>query len=74
MIRQASFNTVVTRRGAPMLGYAARGLTEEQRGRLGLGPARVLTRSMASDEDFRGPVVELRQIPLPRGADSVSPS
>jgi hypothetical protein len=50
-------------RGIPVLVYTGRDLTEEQRGRLRLGPTRFLTKSKASDQDFRQLVVELRQIP-----------
>ncbi len=57
-------------RGIPVLVYTACDLTEEQRGRLRPGPTRFLTKSKASDEDFRRLVVELRQIPLARGADT----
>ena len=46
--------------GVPVLVFTARELTEEQRGRLRLGPTRFLTKSRASDEDFRRLVVELR--------------
>ena len=46
---------------------------EEQRGRLRLGPTRFLTKSKTT-EDFPRLVVELRQIPLPRSADSVTRS
>jgi signal transduction histidine kinase len=60
-------------RGIPVLVYTARDLTEAERGRLRLGPTRFLTKSKASDEDFRRLVVELRQIPLSRGADAVTP-
>jgi len=56
-------------RDIPVLVYTARDLTEQQRGRLRLGPTRFLTKSKASDEDFRRLVVELRQIPLARGAE-----
>ena len=58
-------------RGIPVLVYTGRDLTEEQRGRLRLGPTRFLTKSKASDEDFRRLVAELRQIPLARGAETV---
>ena len=61
-------------RGIPVLVYTARDLTEAERGRLRLGPTRFLTKSKASDEDFRRLVVELRRIPLPRGAETVTPS
>ena len=61
-------------RGIPVLVYTARDLTAEQRGRLRLGPTRFLTKSKASDEEFRRLVVELRQIPLARGADILAPS
>ena len=50
-------------KGIPVLVYTGRDLTEEQRGRLRLGPTRFLTKSKASDQDFRQLVVELRQIP-----------
>ena len=43
--------------GIPVLVYTARDLTEEQRGRLRLGPTRFLTKSKASDEEFRRLVV-----------------
>ena len=56
-------------RGIPVLVYTARDLTEEQRGRLRLGPTRFLTKSKASDEEFRRLVMELRQIPPTPGAD-----
>ena len=59
--------------GIPVLVYTARDLTEAQRGRLRLGPTRFLTKSKASDEDFRRLVMELRQIPLTRGVE-VTPS
>jgi signal transduction histidine kinase len=58
----------------PVLVYTARDLTEEQRGRLRLGPTRFLTKSKASDEEFRRLVVELRRIPLARGAETETPS
>jgi PAS domain S-box-containing protein len=58
-------------RGIPVLVYTGRDLTEEQRGRLRLGPTRFLTKSKASDEEFRRLVVELRQIPPARGATTV---
>ena len=61
-------------RGIPVLAYTGRDLTEGQRGRLRLGPTRFLTSSMASDEDFRRLVTELRQIPLACGADAVTRS
>ena len=61
-------------KGIPVLVYTARDLTEEQRGRLRLGPTRFLTKSKASDEDFRRLVMELRQIPLARGAETVTQS
>jgi CheY-like chemotaxis protein len=63
-----------TLRGIPVLVYTARDLTEDERGRLRLGPTRFLTKSKASDEDFRRLVVELRQITLARGADAVTRS
>ena len=50
-------------RGIPLLVYTGRDLTEEQRGRLRLGPTRFLTKSKASDQEFRRLVVELRQVP-----------
>ncbi len=50
-------------REIPVLVYTGRDLVEEQRGRLRLGPTRFLTKSKASDEEFRRLVVELRQIP-----------
>jgi CheY-like chemotaxis protein len=56
--------------GIPVLVYTGRDLTEEQRGRLRLGPTRFLTKSKASDEEFRRLVVELRQILPARGADT----
>jgi CheY-like chemotaxis protein len=59
-------------REIPVLVYTGRDLVEEQRGRLRLGPTRFLTKSKASDEEFRRLVVELRQIP--RGADAGSAS
>jgi hypothetical protein len=49
-------------------------LTEEQRGRLRLGPTRFLTKSKASHEDFRRLAVELREVPLPRAADTATRS
>jgi signal transduction histidine kinase len=58
----------------PVLVYTARELTEEQRGRLRLGPTRFLTKSKASDEDFRRLVVELRRVPLARAIETVTPS
>jgi signal transduction histidine kinase/DNA-binding response OmpR family regulator len=61
-------------RDIPVLVYTGRDLTEEQRGRLRLGPTRFLTKSKASDEDFRRLVVELRKVPLARGADTVTGS
>lgn len=61
-------------KGIPVLVYTARDLTEAQRGRLRLGPTRFLTKSKASDEDFRRLVMELRQIPLARGAETVTQS
>jgi len=61
-------------RGIPVLVYTARDLTEEQRGRLRLGPTRFLTKSKASDEDFRRLVVELRKVPVARGAETVTGS
>ncbi|HXG54725.1 MAG TPA: PAS domain S-box protein [Vicinamibacterales bacterium] len=48
-------------RSIPVLVYTGRDLTEEQRGRLRLGPTRFLTKSKASDEEFRRLVVELRR-------------
>ena len=56
-------------RSIPVLVYTGRDLTEEQRGRLRLGPTRFLTKSKASDEDFRRLVLELRQIPPARVTD-----
>ena len=56
--------------GVPVLVYTGRDLTEEQRGRLRLGPTRFLTKSKASDEDFRRLVVELRRVPVARGAET----
>jgi PAS domain S-box-containing protein len=53
-------------RGIPVLVYTGRDLTEEQRGRLRLGPTRFLTKSRASDEEFRRLVIELRQVALAR--------
>ena len=50
-------------RDVPVLVYTGRDLTEEQRGRLRLGPTRFLTKSKASDAEFRRLVLELRQIP-----------
>ena len=50
-------------RSIPVLVYTGRDLTEDQRARLRLGPTRFLTKSKASDQDFRRLVVELRQIP-----------
>ncbi|HXG72333.1 MAG TPA: PAS domain S-box protein [Gemmatimonadaceae bacterium] len=47
--------------GIPVLVYTGRDLTEEQRGRLRLGPTRFLTKSRA-DEEFRRLVLELRQV------------
>jgi DNA-binding response OmpR family regulator len=61
-------------RGIPVLVYTGRDLTEEECGRLRLGPTRFLTKSKASDEDFRRLVVELRQIPPVRRADLVTQS
>ena len=61
-------------KGIPVLVYTARDLTEQQRGRLRLGPTRFLTKSRASDEDFRRLVVELRQISVARGAGTVTRS
>jgi signal transduction histidine kinase len=58
-------------KGVPVLVYTARDLTEEQRGRLRLGPTRFLTKSKASDEDFRRLVVELRRISMSRGVETV---
>jgi PAS domain S-box-containing protein len=52
--------------GIPVLIYTGRDLTEEQRARLRLGPTRFLTKSRASDEEFRRLVIELRQSPLSR--------
>lgn len=49
-------------RGIPVIVYTGRDLMEEQRGRLRLGPTRFLTKSKASDEEFRRMVVELRQV------------
>jgi DNA-binding response OmpR family regulator len=54
----------------PVLVYTGRDLVEEQRGRLRLGPTRFLTKSKASDEEFRRLVAELRQIPRPTEAGS----
>ena len=59
-------------RGIPVLVYTARDLTDEQRGRLRLGPTRFLTKSRASDEDFRRLVMELRHIPQSHGAEAVT--
>ena len=50
-------------RDIPVLIYTGRDLTEEQRGRLRLGPTRFLTKSRASDDEFRRLVIELRQSP-----------
>jgi CheY-like chemotaxis protein len=61
-------------RDIPVLVYTGRDLTEEQRGRLRLGPTRFLTKSKASDEDFRRLVVELRKVPPARGAETVTGS
>jgi len=55
-----------TLKDIPVLVYTGRDLTEEQRGRLRLGPTRFLTKSRASDAEFRRLVVELRQIPAAR--------
>jgi PAS domain S-box-containing protein len=52
----------------PVLVYTGRDLVEEQRGRLRLGPTRFLTKSKASDEEFRRLVAELRQITRVHGA------
>ena len=52
-------------KGIPLLVYTGRDLTEEQRGRLHLGPTRFLTKSKASDADFRRLVVELRNMVAP---------
>ena len=57
-------------RDIPVLVYTGRDLTEEQRGRLRLGPTRFLTKSKGSDGDFRRLVVELRRIPLAHGTDT----
>jgi PAS domain S-box-containing protein len=59
-------------REIPVLVYTGRDLVEAQRGRLRLGPTRFLTKSKASDEEFRRLVVELRQIR--RGADAARAS
>jgi CheY-like chemotaxis protein len=61
-----------TLKGIPVLVYTGRDLTEEQRGRLRLGPTRFLTKSKASDADFRRLVLELRQTPLISAADSTT--
>jgi PAS domain S-box-containing protein len=54
----------------PVLVYTGRDLIEEQRGRLRLGPTRFLTKSKASDEEFRRLVAELRQIPRVHGVEA----
>jgi CheY-like chemotaxis protein len=61
-------------RGIPVLVYTGRDLTEEQRCRLRLGPTRFLTKSKASDGEFRRLVVELRQIAGARAGAAVTPS
>jgi signal transduction histidine kinase/CheY-like chemotaxis protein len=53
--------------GLPVLVYTGLDLTEEQRGRLRLGPTRFLTKSKASDKQFSRLVIELlRQTPAVR--------
>ena len=53
--------------GLPVLVYTGLDLTEEQRGRLRLGPTRFLTKSRASDGQFSRLVLELlRQTPAVR--------
>ena len=61
-------------RAIPVLVYTGRDLVEEQRGRLRLGPTRFLTKSKASDEDFRRLVAELRRIPPARVAETARPA
>ncbi len=43
----------------PLLVYTVQDLDEEERSRLNLGPTRFLTKSRASDEEFRSVVLEM---------------
>ena len=61
-------------RRIPVLVYTGRELTDEQRGRLRLGPTRFLTKSRGADGDFRRLVMELRQIAPSRGAATATRS